>query len=533
MSLQVFNLNYILPIKDILFSDISFSVPAGTKAAIVGNNGVGKSTLLHIIAGKILAASGEVSCYRAYLVPQHLGQYDDMTVADALQITGKYQALKAILAGDASMENFSLLDDDWTLEERVMASFGKWGISHIKLESSFATLSGGEKTKVFLAGIDIHTPSVILMDEPTNHLDMESREMLYDYLCSSNDTILVVSHDRALLNKLNHILHMTRSDVKYYPMCYDDFEHLYEQECENRMNELDFKQRELAKTKRVARTITERQQKHAERGAKLSDSKCLARISKGNLKSKSEASSARIRKVHEDKVRSLRQDITELRSIIPDESQMKVDLSSSNLHAGKKLVELINVNFAYPNSTNLWSETMNLTLYSGDRVWIRGRNGQGKTTLIRIMTGALLPTTGSASMTEGLTCICLDQEYSIIDDNQTVYEQILSSGTTLPEHELKMRLHRFLFPKDTWDKRCGCLSGGEKMRLSICFLMVCDAAPDMIVVDEPTNNIDIANMGILSKALREYQGTLVVISHDERFVGEVGIEKTINLPNRG
>ena len=532
MSLQVFNLNYILPNKDILFSDISFSIPTGAKAAIVGNNGVGKSTLLHIIAGKILAVSGEVSCPKTYLVPQHLGQFDDMTVAEVLQITDKYQALKAILSGDTSMDNFDLLDDDWTLEERVAESFCKWEIPYIKLETLFATLSGGEKTKVFLAGIDIHTPSVILMDEPTNHLDMESREKVYDYLSSSKDTILVVSHDRVLLNKLDCILHMTRSGVKYYPMCYDDFEREYERECENRMSELDFKQRELAKTKRMARTITERQQKHSERGAKLSDSKCLARISKGNLKNKSEVSSAKIRKVHEDKLQSLHQDIKELRSVIPDESQMKVDLFSSNLHVGKKLVELVNVNFAYTDSINLWDEDISLTLYSGDRVWVKGRNGQGKTTLMRIMTGALSPTAGIANIAEGVSCIYLDQEYSIIDDNHTVYEQIQSGGTTLPEHELKLRLHRFLFPKDTWDKPCGCLSGGEKMRLSICFLMVCDAVPDMIVLDEPTNNIDIANMGILSKVLREYRGTLVVISHDEHFVSEIGIDKILDLPLR-
>ena len=370
------------------------------------------------------------------------------------------------------------------------------------------------------------------MDEPTNHLDMESREKVYDYLSSSKDTILVVSHDRVLLNKLDCILHMTRSGVKYYPMCYDDFEREYERECENRMSELDFKQRELAKTKRMARTITERQQKHSERGAKLSDSKCLARISKGNLKNKSEVSSAKIRKVHEDKLQSLHQDIKELRSVIPDESQMKVDLFSSNLHVGKKLVELVNVNFAYTDSINLWDEDISLTLYSGDRVWVKGRNGQGKTTLMRIMTGALSPTAGIANIAEGVSCIYLDQEYSIIDDNHTVYEQIQSGGTTLPEHELKLRLHRFLFPKDTWDKPCGCLSGGEKMRLSICFLMVCDAVPDMIVLDEPTNNIDIANMGILSKVLREYRGTLVVISHDERFVSEIGIDKILDLPLR-
>ena len=133
-------------------------------------------------------------------MPQHYGQYDGMTVAETLHIEDKYRAFKAILSGDASERNFEILQDDWELEARVAAAFRTWGIPYISLDTQFSQLSGGEKTKVFLSGIAIHNPDVILMDEPTNHLDVEGREQLLGFISESNVTILVASHDLSLIH---------------------------------------------------------------------------------------------------------------------------------------------------------------------------------------------------------------------------------------------------------------------------------------------------------------------------------------------
>lgn len=529
MSIRVSNLTYRLPNQDILFSDISFSIPAGSKCAIVGNNGTGKSTLLNILSDLCHRSTGEIECADAYLLPQHYGQYDGLTVAQCLMIEDKYNALKAILSGDVSERNFDILQDDWGLEERISDAFRKWGIPHICLDSQMSQLSGGEKTKVFLSGIDIHHSSVILMDEPTNHLDYESREQLLRYISESNATILVASHDRTLLNSIDSILHLTRQGIRLYPMKYDEFHLLYQQECDAVSRHLDAKQRDLGKAKRQARECAERQQKRLSRGSKLSDSKCLARISKGNLKNKSEITCSNIAKVHTDRIDDINRKIDELKNLVPEESRIKINFSSSHLHKGKVLVELKAVNFNYADSNPLWRECVNLTIRSGDRIQVIGKNGQGKTTLLKLITGELRPTSGTISRAEYISYLYLDQEYRFINNDMTVLEQLASGSVDMPEHELKIRLHRFLFPKSTWDRKCSSLSGGEKMRLAICTLMSRESAPDIIIVDEPTNNIDIANMEILARTLREYEGTLIAISHDKTFISDIRIHLSFDF----
>ena len=182
MPISIQQISYIHPDKEVLFSDLNFSVNKGQKLGLVGNNGCGKSTLLQIIAGQLSPSSGViVRPDDLYYIPQHFGQYDSLTIAQVLHIDSKQQALHAILAGDASTENFTLLDDDWNIEERSGAALDLWGVGH-PLSHPMYLLSGGEKTRVFLAGMDIHNPSVILMDEPTNHLDVSGRQRLYDWV---------------------------------------------------------------------------------------------------------------------------------------------------------------------------------------------------------------------------------------------------------------------------------------------------------------------------------------------------------------
>ena len=154
MPISIQQISYIHPDKEVLFSDLNFAISKGQKLGLVGNNGCGKSTLLQIIAGQLSPSSGViVRLDDLYYIPQHFGQYDSLTIAQALQIERKQQALHAILSGDASNENFVILDDDWNIEERSVAALSFWGLEHIRLEQTMNTLSGGEKTKVYLSGI--------------------------------------------------------------------------------------------------------------------------------------------------------------------------------------------------------------------------------------------------------------------------------------------------------------------------------------------------------------------------------------------
>ena len=172
---------------------------------------------------------------------------------------------------------------------------------------------------------------------------------------------------------------------------------------------------------------------------------------------------------------------------------------------------------------------MDLQIASGERIVIRGLNGSGKSTLIKIILGELEPSTGGVYRA-GNNHVYIDQDYSLINNTYSVYEQAFQyNKTSLQEHEIKIRLNRFLFTKEDWDKPCSALSGGERMRLILCCLTIGNQAPDIIVLDEPTNNLDIQNIQILTAAINEYEGTLIVVSHDEQFITEVNVGETIKV----
>ena len=284
MSIVAQKITYIHPDNQVLFKGIDLTINKGQKVALVGNNGSGKSTFLRILAGTLQAQEGEIIYPTPpYYVPQHFGQYDNLTVAQALRIDGKLEALRAITEGDASLSNFNTLADDWTIEERSLAALHAWGLEHILLSQPMRTLSGGEKTKVFLSGIEIHQPSILLLDEPTNHLDKRSREKLYDFITSCRITLLVVSHDRTLLNLLASIAELSVGGSPFTGVSYDFYKEQKEQEQASMQEKLEAKEKELRRVRKTAREVAERKQKHESRGEKQSVRKGIPRIHDGRI----------------------------------------------------------------------------------------------------------------------------------------------------------------------------------------------------------------------------------------------------------
>lgn len=272
----------------------------------------------------------------------------------------------------------------------------------------------------------------------------------------------------------------------------------------------------------------ERQQKHNARGEKLSARKGISRMGMNTLRDKAEKSTTRLSGVHEDKIQSLSEAARELRTSLPDIKTMKVDFNSSSLHRGKILVTAKEMNYAYQDKP-LWESPLNFLIKSGDRIHLKGSNGSGKTTLLKLITGALEPTEGTLIRVEDLSSVYLDQEYSLVRDDLTVLEQLALFNRKLYDHELKTILNRFLFPAFAWDKKCACLSGGEKMKLSLCCLMVNVHTPEIFILDEPTNNIDIRSMEILTTTLKDYRGVLLLVSHDSSFAEQIGVNREMTL----
>ncbi|WP_254412561.1 ABC-F family ATP-binding cassette domain-containing protein [Dyadobacter diqingensis] len=523
------NITYIHPDRDLLFENISLNVRKQDKIALIGNNGSGKSTLLKILAGLLQPSDGLVKTEDVpYYVPQIFGQFNDYTIAKALRIEDKLMALEHILDGHVTEENLALLDDDWTISERCSEALSQWKLDDLDLTQKMETLSGGQKTKVFLAGITIHQPKIVLLDEPSNHLDLQSRNLLYDYIRFTSNTLLVVSHDRTLLNLLNTVCELGKRGITVYGGNYDFYTEQKKIESDALNQDLKSKEKALRKAKEIERESLERQQKLDARGKKKQEKAGLPTISMNTFRNNAEKSTSRMKDVHSGKVDAISHELSQLRKELPDVDKMKFGFDDSTLHKGKILITAESINAGYGQQL-LWNKSLNFQILSGERIVIKGFNGSGKTTLIKMMLGSLQPKTGIIHRAD-MRAIYIDQDYSLIANHLSVYQQAqqFNSGA-LQEHDVKIRLNRFLFAKNDWDKSCISLSGGEKMRLILCCLTIAHQAPDMIILDEPTNNLDIQNIEILTSAVNEYEGTLLVVSHDTYFLQQINVERVIDL----
>lgn len=523
------NIGYQHPNKDLLFDNINLSINKYQKTALIGNNGAGKSTLLKIMSGVITPSTGSVtSAATPYYIPQLFGQFNDLTIGQALRVDIQLKALHDILGGHVTESNMALLNDDWTIEERCTEALAYWHLEGLDLMQKMGTLSGGQKTKVFLAGISIHRPEIVLLDEPSNHLDTAGRELLYQFIKSFQGTLIVVSHDRQLLHLPDTVYELSKKGITIYGGNYDFYAGQKQIESQALDQDVKSKEKALRKAREVARETAERQQKLDARGKKKQEKAGIPTIAMNTLRNNAEKSTSHIKSVHAEKVGSIAQELNDLRQALPDTDKMKFGFDQTTLHKGKVLFAAKAVNHSYTGGM-LWEIPISFQLNSGDRVALKGLNGSGKTTLIKIITGQLEPLMGEAYRADNKS-ICIDQDYSLINDELKVYEQAQQFNlTALQEHEVKTRLNRFLFTKEYWDKPCNTLSGGEKMRLMLCCLTVGNQAPDLIILDEPTNNLDLQNIAILTAAINEYEGTLLVVSHDQHFLEEIGAEKTINL----
>ncbi|MCO4294416.1 ATP-binding cassette domain-containing protein [Solitalea sp. MAHUQ-68] len=523
------NISYVHPNKDLLFVNLNLSLEHKDKIALIGNNGTGKSTLLKIIANELQPTQGQLRVESLpYYIPQIFGQYNHLTIAEALKIDHKLNAFYEILNGEVTEDNMNLLADDWRIEERCNEALSYWNLADLDLTTKLENLSGGQKTKVFLAGISIHQPELVLLDEPSNHLDVLGRKQLYEFIESTQCAMIAVSHDRKLLNLLNTMCELKKDGISVYGGNYDFYAEQKQIENNSLSLEISYKEKELRKAREKERETLERQQKLDARGKGKKEKAGVARIMMNTLRNNAENSSSKLKSVHAEKIGGITKNLHELRQSVPDNDKMKFGFDDSNLHKGKILFTCTGLNFSYGEQM-LWANPLNLQISSGERILLKGLNGSGKSTLIQLIIGSLLPTTGSVFSAE-IKSVYIDQDYSLIENHFTVYEQAQSFNSgKLEEHEVKIRLNRFLFSKDDWDKPCSALSGGERMRLTICCLNIYNLSPDVIILDEPTNNLDLQNIGILTSAINEYSGTLLVVTHDEQFIQEINIERIMEL----
>lgn len=521
------DISYIHPNKDLLFENIHLAVNDHEKVALIGKNGSGKSTLLQLIAGALMPSGGRIEKKdSAHYIPQIFGQFNHLTIAQALGVEGKLRALTEMLNGQVTESNYVLLQDDWSIESRCREALSLWKLDIPDLSQKMGSLSGGQKTKVLLAGMAVHQPQLILMDEPSNHLDLESRKQLYQLIETCSATMIIVSHDRKLLNLLDTICELHPNGLSLYGGNYEFYRKQKLTEQSALEQDILGKEKLLRAARDKQRATLERQQKQQARGKKKQAKSGMPKVMMDKMKNDSENSFSKLKHAHAGKVDGISHDLRNLRSSLPDPDKMKFDFDPSDLHRGKILFSAHEINYRYTSSW-VWDAPLTLQILSGERIALKGANGSGKTTLINLILGKISPQTGFSTRSSGKS-VYIDQDYSLIEDGLTVYKQADQfNANSLPEHEVKIRLNRFLFGRETWDKPCQALSGGERMRLMLCCLNIGQQSPDLIILDEPTNNLDIQNIEILTHAINAYEGTLIVVSHDESFLEDVKIERDI------
>ena len=606
-----------------LFESVNLSVATGRKVSVIGNNGTGKSTLLKLIAGELTPSSGSIRCASTpYYIPQQIG-ITGISVSQALNVSDKIEALHAIYEGSEKYEYYDILADDWDIESRCRTALDEWGLPKVELNTPIDSLSGGEKTKLFLAGMSIHRPSIILLDEPTNHLDYKSRRKLYEFVSHSGATVMVVSHEVTLLNLLEDTYELSPKGVKRYGGNYDFYKVQKEIEEQALNQQINAEETALRLARKKAKEVNERQEKRSRQGEKNKDQ--VPRIMKKTLKDSRENTEAKLKDKHTAIIEQNRQRLADLRQKQNVACELKLDFENTLLHNGKVLISAHRINFRYDtgvllqekpldirsqneehshlkedntaagnitsqseeqiqskedkgkehlqekpldienrnkehshlkedndntaagNITSqskerihakedgattkafLWKNPLDIEIRSGERIHLKGDNGSGKTTLLKLLIGELPPSTGEIIKAD-FSFVYLDQEYSKVKTSRTLLELAQTyNHRSLPDHELKLRLHRALFPKEMWDKPCHVLSGGERMRLYLCCLMISNQIPDVFILDEPTNNLDLLSLQILTSTIKNYRGTVLIVSHDQRFVEEIGITRVMEL----
>ncbi|MFD6326310.1 ABC-F family ATP-binding cassette domain-containing protein [Streptomyces sp. NPDC058442] len=521
-SLTCTSLSFTWPDGTPVFEGLDASFGPG-RTGLIGVNGSGKSTLLKLIAGELRPADGAVRVAgEVGYLPQNVTLDTALRVDDALGIAAQRAALHAIEAGDVAEAHFETVGDDWDVEERALAALGELGLGHIGLDRTIGEVSGGESVLLRLAALLLGRPDVLLLDEPTNNLDLYARRRLYKAVEDWPGLMVVVSHDRELLERVDQIADLRSGEVTWYGGNYSAYEEALttEQEAAERM--VRVAESDLRKQKRELADAQVKLARRKRYGQKMWDSKREPKIVMGARKRAAQESAGKHRVMHEEKLAGARERLDEAVEAVRDDDEIRVDLPHTAVPPGRTVLTLKGLELAYGARVEGHVE-----LRGPERVALIGRNGAGKTTLLRTVAGELPPVSGEATAQVPLRF--LPQRLDVLDGELSVAENVARFAPGATDNRIRARLARFLFRGARADRKALTLSGGERFRAALAALMLAEPAPQLLMLDEPTNNLDIASVRQLTTALESYEGALIVASHDLPFLESVGITRWLLL----
>ncbi|ASO20401.1 ATPase subunit of ABC transporter with duplicated ATPase domains [Actinoalloteichus hoggarensis] len=522
------NLSFSWPDGTVLFEDLSFTVGAG-RTGLVAPNGAGKTTLLRLIAGDRIPSRGTVSVdgVPGYL-PQNLPLSGDLTVAEVLGIAPVLAALSAIESGDVDEAHFTTVGSDWDVEERTRAQLGRLGLAELPFTRRLDTLSGGQIVSLGLAAQLLKRPDVLLLDEPTNNLDRDARRSLYAVLEDWNGCLLLVSHDRALLDRMDRIAELHRGDVRFYGGNHAEYEAAVRAAREVAEKNVRNAEQQLRREKREMQQARERAARRAGNAARTLGSAGLPRIVAGAMKRGAQESAGRANETHAARVGEAKARLEEAGRAVRDEATIAVELPGTRVPAGRTVFAGDGMQADFGGGPLFAGRGVNLTIRGPERIALVGSNGAGKSTVLRMVHGDVEPSGGVVARAVGRIAY-LSQRLDLLDPDRTVVENLAAAAPSLTEGRRLTLLARFLFRGDRVRLPVGALSGGERLRATLCCVLCAEPAPQLLLLDEPTNNLDLVSVARLQSALGTYEGAFVVVSHDERFLSEIGVNRWLRL----
>ncbi|RSM81018.1 ABC transporter [Amycolatopsis sp. WAC 01375] len=521
-------LSFAWPDDTPVFDDLSFTVPGG-RTGLVAPNGAGKSTLLKLIAGELRPVSGTVSTQGilGYL-PQSLPLTADLNVAEVLGIAPQLAAVSAIESGDASEEHFTTIGNDWDIEERTRAQLDRLGLDGLGLDRSLRTLSGGQIISLGLAAQLLKRPDILLLDEPTNNLDLDARRKLYGVLEDWSGCLLLVSHDRELLDRMDRIAELDRGDLRYHGGNFTQYETAVKAEQEVAERNVRSAEQEVKREKREMQQARERASRRAGNAARNLGSAGLPKIFAGTMKRNAQESAGKANETHAARVNDAKNRLDEAERSLRDDQKIALILPGTNVPAGRTMFHGERIQVRYGDRNVFAGDGADLTIRGPERIALTGGNGTGKSTLLRVLNGDLSPDGGVVKRAEGRIAY-LSQRLDLLDLDRTIAENFATFAPRLPESQRMTLLARFLFRGARTRLPVGVLSGGERLRATLACVLFAEPAPQLLLLDEPTNNLDLVSVGQLESALGAYQGAFVVVSHDERFLTEIKVDRRVRL----
>ncbi|WP_020105257.1 ABC-F family ATP-binding cassette domain-containing protein [Nocardia sp. 348MFTsu5.1] len=507
--------------------DVCLDWPDGTSAlsnltasfgvghiGVVGANGSGKSTLLKVVAGKVVPTSGSVTVggETAYL-PQDLTLQTDATVTDLLGIRARLDALSAIEAGSTDPADYETLGDNWDVEARAHHVLAEAGIGSLGLDRDVDTLSGGEVMLTAIAGLRLRDAPITLLDEPTNNLDRAARTRLYSLIRNWPGTLLVVSHDTALLELMDTTAELRDNEITLFGGPLSEYREQVRLQQESAHQDLRSAQQDL-KVQQRQRIDTET--KVARRSRYGKNNTGLPKILLGARKRSAQETAGRLRSEGDNKINDARRAIESAAELIRDDKHIRIELPDPDVPAGRRLAEI-------------HSGDSTIVVAGPERVALSGTNGSGKTTLLRTLWNPDPPEDGPYAVAHTDHIGYLAQRLDDLDDAASVLDNVRSAVPDAEPNVVRARLAQFLLRGDAVDRLVGELSGGERFRVALARLLLATPPVQLLVLDEPTNNLDIDSVDQLVEALSAYRGGMLVVSHDDGFLARLGISRSLVL----